>query len=137
MSDTIRDIVRRGQDILAMSRLGLNRRTLSDYWTYFPGFHSGDTSRYPQSLGELCIEISQDEIAKISDWRDTAEKDPYCKTQDGMMIYGYFGLQMALRAGDIQQLKQAMWHKHTDYTQEVAQKWWEESVKIAEKRGKK
>lgn len=116
MSETIRDIVRRGQEALA---LGKNYWVRAAHGSWLPR-----GIQYPKSLGELCLEIAQDDILENS-------KNDYLA-----YVGKTVGFDWPIR-GDIQQLKQAMWHKHTDYTQEVAQKWWEESVKIAEKRGKK
>jgi hypothetical protein len=91
--DTIKDIVRRGQDMLCSLYYGQQRVECSSFYVRYDAFRG---ATMPQSLGELCIEIAQDRIAnKIAYY--------------GEHIYPKSHIDR--RRGDIQQLKQAMWHK--------------------------
>ena len=102
---TIKEAVKESQDILAKSYLGLNRRTLSDYWTYWPGFHGGDTSKYPQSLGELCIELAQDAYQAYSVGEKLQLGD--------VLIYSDSPVsgELKITRRDIQDLRRAMWNR--------------------------
>ena len=95
LGEPIRNIVKQGQELLCSMNTGLNRRALSDYWVFYPGFHGGDTSQYPQSLGELCIEIAQDTMRQITIEYNTPP--------------GFWGTWPT----DLQALRELLYHKRT------------------------
>lgn len=105
--DTIKDMVRRGQDMLARlrwnQRPALVRRVVPPLggptmamWAY-PPIQPG------KSLGELCIEIAQDNILLAK------ERVPY------MMDPGVAAFMSQWIRGDIQQLKQVMYYKRKNH----------------------
>jgi hypothetical protein len=103
MSETIRDIVRRAQDILCDLDYSLACRGIDEYrLAHFPPV----AGTYPQTLGELCIEIAQGKIT-----------EPHTEYSEGdgwiTKITHRYPINKWVR-GDIQQLRRAMWHKHRD-----------------------
>ena len=113
LGDVIRGTVREAQDTLCRVNLGRERQ---NYW--FGGTHgefdrwlmdnhaSWPGTSYPQSLGELCIELAQNSLVYTD---VTAIPDGWVKT-----TYFRRGLQR-----DIQELREKMWHKHTDRGKEI------------------
>ena len=94
----VREIVRRGQDTLYRLKLGRERQHIADMIeTAYGG------ANWRQSLGELCIELAQELILV-----------PFCKlTPDGAgVMTGKYYYPHVRR--DIQELREKMYHKHTD-----------------------
>ena len=120
LGSVIRNTVSQAQDTLCGFKLGPNRRALSDYWVYYPGFHGGDTSNYPQSLGELCIELAQETLLEgvsvvpafpghrvaYIEWTQITDRFPNLE------------VNISISRRDIQKLRETMYHKHTDPKQE-------------------
>ena len=127
---TIKDIVRRGQNALggmALHACGerlrehlaaymkkhnpsytmTNEETGAIYYTPF----SSEIAGPPQSLGELCLDVGND-----YGWSS-------CGNHIWYRYFPKFGL-LEISRGDIQQLKQAMWHKtpKTGESHEIAGK---------------
>ena len=69
----------------------------------------------PQTLGELCIELARDRIRYIQQGINDGliwwPSDKPLKATDIVGEYEYSGYRIA---GDIQALRRAMYHKHTD-----------------------
>ena len=115
LGSVIRNTVSQAQDTLCGFKLGPNRRALSDYWVYYPGFHGGDTSNYPQSLGELCIELAQETLLEgvsvvpafpghrvaYIEWTQITDRFPNLE------------VNISISRRDIQKLRETMYHKHT------------------------
>ena len=87
----VREIVRRGQDTLYRLKLGRETQHIADMIDRYYG-----GGNYPQSLGELCIELAQD------NYRCTWNH--YRSFIDGKFRRG---LQR-----DIQELRRALFHKN-------------------------
>jgi hypothetical protein len=121
LGETVRQTVKEAQDILW--RLGLCiyyqnywfGGTYGDYNRWLTGKESYPRVDYPQSLGELCIEMAQDKYLR---WQMDIEygliwiqsNDP---TRDNGLrnpdqIYG-FGTETRR---DIQELRRSLYHKH-------------------------
>lgn len=81
----VREIVRRAQEILIRSQLGLARQFVAGLLEKFYG-----GGNYPQSLGELCLEIHEDALRRAE--------------MEGYAYWGWYG--------DVDRLRVAMWHKN-------------------------
>ena len=145
---TVGDIVRLGQDMLCGMHENEANHQIRDHIRHYMACHqpsytmtneetgaiyytpfSSELAGPPQSLGELCIEIAQDYI--MFDQGFVPGADCWLNARPGRYVGTLNGPgKLSEIRGDIQQLKQAMWHKHTDPEEEEAIKWWEETSKL-------
>ena len=101
--DTIKDIVRRGQLLLCdLERTAIWHIDLASDWAIREKHYK--TGTFPKSLGELCLEIAQPKLFLL---KSTLVAD----TPSFKEWVSHPAVNEQVR-GDIQQLKQAMWHKN-------------------------
>ena len=110
LGSVVRNTVNQAQDTLRRMSSGDYHHKWSDWrlanpdWTvsnYIVTHHFAVTQ--PKSLGELCIELAQENL-KFDRWYDTP---------DGLGVVHEWGWRPYI-AGDIQKLRETMYHKHTD-----------------------
>ena len=91
----IKDTVNDAQDLLYSLHNGAIVRWLSDYYTRKTARRE---AQYPQSLGELCLEINANEISTIQNWRERSPSP-------------YLGIQLAHRVFDARPVRQALYRR--------------------------
>lgn len=105
LGEPIREIVRRGQDILTAGRRHMSYRYNRALYEHC-GRYSGHPTHLniiqpvglPETLGELCIRLAQDRLSRRFSWQLRGYHVPWKEAYDVR--------------GDIRQLRELMWHKH-------------------------
>jgi len=142
LGSVIRNTVSQAQDTLCRIQLGHIQRMLNDHyakevsdrtnyhindhetgnpiWSTTPGWATEESKNrglYPKSLGELCIELAQEEISYSGPVGCFGYKG--IVGEQGEPIYEYRFCPYIRRKGpigvsrDIQKLRETMYHKHT------------------------
>lgn len=107
----IRNTVSQAQDTLYRLKLGReNQGFIRAIERLFGG------ENYPQSLGELCIELAQNGLGF-----------------DNARLFRYHKLNITNKIRrDIQELRRVMWHKHTDPKKELFEQRLERMIRLVQ-----
>jgi hypothetical protein len=112
LGSVIRNTVSQAQDTLCGLQLGSIARRLRDYYaSRFRDYDEPPGTTYPQSLGELCIELAQSSMAVV-EWT-LVENTPSFKQ------WSIKTVPRESTRRDIQELRTRLYHKHTDVRREL------------------
>jgi len=67
LGEPIRNMVKQGQELLCAIEYGYERQKHLDFWDKY---WTSREARYPQSLGELCIELAQERLSNLKTWAE-------------------------------------------------------------------